>query len=181
MSNQNLTLASATLVDVHHANKGGAVKTKLKVSAVLNPQEQKRLHGLTNGYKSGALERVFKASEMKLVPPVALKQHQLAVSVDRAANFRIRKLEAEDGKPARQVLEFVAYCDGPHHEAVGFMAKLGDAACKCDLTERQGELFEKADAARRAKDAKRPKLVKSGKDAKQRAAGEKDEPTDTIH
>lgn len=177
MNNQQMILTGAVLTDVHHKNKGGAIKTHLKVSAVLNVSEQKRLHALTNGYKSGQLDRVFKPSEMKLVPPVGLKHHQLAVSVDRAANFRIKKLAAEDGKPARQVLEFTCYCDGQHLEAVAFMGKLGEAACRCDLQEKQGELFEKTAAA------KRPKLVNKGKkDAKQKAAGERDDDAaDTVH
>lgn len=144
-----ITLNEATLTGVVHQAKNGVLRAQLRVSAVLSSAEQKKLHIGLNGFKAVELDQEYETVQLKFHPPEELKAHQLAVSVDRAAKFKVREHEAKDGKPERQVLEFIAYVDGPQFEAVQFMATLGTQTCRMELIERQGELFEVETPARK--------------------------------
>lgn len=162
---KGFSLGEATLGGVIHQAKGGAMRAQIRVAAVLSTAEQKKLHIGLNGFKAVELDQEFETVELKFFPPDALKAHQLALSVDRAAKFKVREQDAKDGKPDRQVLEFTAYATGPQFEAVQFMNTLGNQACRMELVERQGELFEKA-ATAKAVPAKKPakKAAAAGKD-----------------
>ena len=157
---KGFSLGEATLDGVKHERKGGALGVQIRVAAVLSTAEQKKLHIGLNGFKAVTLDQEFETVELKFFPPDALKSHQLALSIDRAVNFKVREQEAKDGKPDRQVLEFTAYATGPQFEAVQFMNTLGSQTCRMELIERQGELFEqpaagKAAPAKRSLSAKR--------------------------